>query len=190
MGLPAPPLFHTNWSPREFFAPLAVITSRNLILGALLLLSLSAIFGVLNLKRTRELRSDLVRANADRQTAEQLRITREKDIAGREAAVAAARTKLDDTQNRVASTEAELAKAQTEKSDLQAKLRQNESETTELRKRIEESKTTAMDSPSAASAAELRAQLEEAKKRLEAAELEKTLLSDKMKVTQERAAQL
>lgn len=176
--------------PPRFFAPRAVITSRNLILGAVLLLTLSAIFAVLNLKRTRELRSDAVQANAARQTAEQLRITREKDIAGREAAVAAARAKLDDTQNSVASTEAELIKAQTEKSDLQAKLRQNESETTELRKRVEESKTIAVDSPSAAPAAELRAQLEEAKKRLDAAESEKTLLSDKMKVTQERAAQL
>jgi hypothetical protein len=168
-----------------------VITSRNLILAAVLLLTLSVIFGVLNLKRTRELRFGAARAEAGRLTAEHLGITREKDLAGREAAVAAARAKLDETRDRVSSTEAELLTTRTEKSDLQAKLRQNEIEITELRKRVEESNPAeAVASPSANSAAELRAQLEDARKRLDAAEREKTFLSDKMKVTEDRTAQL
>jgi hypothetical protein len=74
---------------------------------------------------------------------------------------------------------------------LQAKLRANETEIAELRKRIEsaETKPAAGASPSTASAAELQKQLEDAKKQLEAAEQEKLLLSDKMRITQERASQ-
>lgn len=167
-----------------------MITSRNLILASVLLLTLSVIFGVLNLKRTRELHSDLGRAEAGREAAQHLGLSREKEVAGREATVAATEAKLDDTQKRAASTEAELLQTRTEKSDLQAKLRQNEIEITELRKRLEESKPVDTGSPPAVSAAELRAQLEDARKRLDAAEKEKALLSDKMRVTQERAAQL
>src|SRR5205085_5008182 len=175
--------------PPQFFAPpVAVITSRNLILAAVLLLTLSVIFGVLNLKRTRELRSDATRSEAASQAAENLGLLREKDVAGREIAMASARAKLDDTQKRAANTEAELLQAQTEKSDLQAKLRQNESEIAELRTRVEESKPTAAPPP--ASATDLRAELEDAKKRLDTAEREKEVLSDKMKATQERATQL
>jgi hypothetical protein len=178
-------------SPPRIFRPQALITSRNLILAAVLLLTLSVIFGVLNLKRTRELRADATRAEAARLAAENLGLNREKDLAGREAAIVAARVTLDDTQKRAANTEAALLQAQTEKSDLQAKLRQSESEIAELRKRAEESKpTVAAAAPPAASATELRAELEDAKKRLDAAEREKELLSDKIKITQERASQL
>jgi hypothetical protein len=167
------------------------MTSRNLIFAAVLLLTLSVIFGGLNLKRTRELRSDAARAEAGRQAAENSVLRREKEVAGREAATAAAMSKLDDTQRRSTNTEAELLQAQTEKSDLQAKLRQNENELAELRKRVEESKpATAPPTPPAASGADLRAELEEARKRLVAVEREKELLSDQMKATEERATQL
>lgn len=157
-----------------------------------MLLALSAVFGLLNLKKTRGLRTEIVQTESARQTAENLRISREKDLKGREAAVAAANAKFGDTQSKVATTEAELLKAQTEKNDLQAKLRANETEIAELRKRIEnaDAKPVAGTSPSTASPAELQAQLEDAKKQLDAAEKEKVLLSDKMKVTQDRSTQL
>ena len=169
-----------------------MITSKHLIGASLLLLALSAVFGVLNLQKTRGLRTEIIQSESARQTAEQLRLSREKDLKGREAAVAAANAKFGDTQNKVASTEAELLKAQTEKNDLQAKLRANETEIAELRKRIEtaETKPVAGGPPSTASPAELQAQLEDAKKQLDAAEKEKVLLSDKMKVTQDRSTQL
>lgn len=156
------------------------------------MLALSAVFGLLNLKKTRGLRTEIVQTESARQTAENLRISREKDLKGREAAVAAANAKFGDTQSKVATTEAELLKAQTEKNDLQAKLRANETEIAELRKRIEnaDAKLVAGTSPSTASPAELQAQLEDAKKQLDAAEKEKVLLSDKMKVTQDRSTQL
>ena len=169
-----------------------MITSKQLIGASVLLLVLSALFGVLNLQKTRGLRMVIGQSETARQTAEQLRLSREKDLKGREAAVAAASAKFGDTQNKVASTEAELLKAQTEKNDLQVKLRANETEIAELRKRIDnaETKPVAGSPPSTASPAELQAQLEDAKKQLDAAEREKVLLSDKMKVTQERSPQL
>ena len=172
--------------------PRSVITSRQLIGISLLLLAGAAVLGVLNLQKTRGLRTEVTQSETARQTAEQLRVSREKELKGREAAVAAALAKFGDTQSKVASTEAELLKAQTEKNDLQAKLRKNETEIAELRKRIEnaESKPVAGAPPATTSAADLQAQLEDAKKQLVAAEQEKVFLSDKMKVTQERSPQL
>ena len=169
-----------------------MITSRQLIGASVLLLALSAVLGLLNLQKTRGLRTEIIQSESARQTAEQLRLSREKDLKGREAAVAEANAKFANTQSKVVSTEAELLKAQTEKNDLQAKLRANETEIADLRKRIEsaETKPVAGALPSTASAAELQKQLEDAKKQLEAAEQEKVLLSDKMKVTQERSTQL
>jgi len=130
-------------------------------------------------------------SEAARQTAEQQRASREKLLKDREAAVAAASAKYGDTQNKVAGIEAELTKVMAEKNDLLAKLRANETEIADLRKRIEsgESKPVPGVLP-ATSPTELQAQLEDARKQLDAAEREKVLLSDKMKVTQEKSTQL
>jgi len=167
------------------------VTAKQLIFVSVALLGLSAIFAVLNLQKTRGLRTEVVQSETARQTAEQQRASREKLLKDREAAVAAANAKFGDTQNKVVSTEAELAKVQAEKNDLQGKLRANETEIAELRKRIAnaDTKPVAGDSPSS-STVELQAQLEDAKKQLDAAEREKVLLSDKMKVTQEKSTQL
>jgi hypothetical protein len=168
------------------------VTSRQLIFASVALLGASAIFAVLNLQKTRGLRTEIVEKEAARQTADQQRISREKQLKDREAAVAAANAKFGDTQNKVASTEAELAKVQTEKNDLQAKLHANETEIAELNKRIAgaETKPAVPGVSPSSSTNELQAQLEDAKKQLDAAEREKVLLSDKMKVTQEKSTQL
>jgi hypothetical protein len=169
-----------------------VITSRTLIGASVALLALSAIFGILNTQRTRRLRAEVTGSEIARQNAEQARTRREKELKGREEAVAAANAKFGDTQTKVASTEAELLKVQTEKNDLQAKLRANETEIADLRKRIENPNTKPAADASAptVSPAELQAQLDDAKKQLDAAEREKVLLSDKMKSSQERSTQL
>ena len=164
-----------------------MITSRQLIGCSVALLALSGVFGLLNLQKTRGLRSELTQSENHRQTADRLRLSREKELEGREAAADA---KFADAQGKLASTEADLLRAQTEKNDLQATLRANETEIAELNQRIEEaeSQAAAGSPPATASAAELQAQLEEAKKQLEAAEQEKILLSDKMKVVPEPSA--
>ncbi len=157
-----------------------------------MLLGLSAIFAVLNLQKTRGLRTEVVESENARQTAERSRASREKQLKDREAAVAAATAKFGGVENKVAGVEAELAKVQTERNDLQAKLHANETEIADLKKRIEgaEVKPAAGPPPASTSATELQAQLDDAKKQLDAAEREKVLLSDKMKVTQDKSSQL
>jgi hypothetical protein len=166
-----------------------VITSRQLIGCSFALLALSGVFGVLNLQKTRGLRNEIIQNESDRQTTEWLRLSREKELKGREAAAAEANAKFANIQGKLAGTETELLKAQTEKNDLQSKLQENETEIAELRQRIEtaESNPLASGPPASASAsaADLLAQLEAAKKQLEAAEKEKILLFEKMKVMPE-----
>ena len=136
---------------------------------------LSAALGVLNIQKTRGLRTQVTQTEVARNVAEQLLITRETDLKGREAAVAPASAKFGETRTKVESTEAELIKAQKGKKDLQAKLRENETEIAQLLKRIEqaEGKSAVSVNPSTASRADLQAQLEDAKKQLDAAEGEK-----------------
>jgi len=169
--------------------PPFVITSRQLIGCSVALLALSGVFGLLNLQKTRGLRGEIIQHKSDREAAERLRVSREEELQGREAAVAEANAKFATTQGKLAGTEAELLKAQTEKNDLHAKLQENETEIAELRQRIETAESEPVASgppgPGFASAADLLAQLEEAKKQLEAAEKEKIVLSDKMKVLAE-----
>ena len=168
------------------------VTSRQLIFASVALLSLAAAFGLLNFQKTRALRAEVAQSETSRVSAEQQSASREKQLKEREAAVVAANAKFGDSQNKIANHEAELTKVQAEKNDLEAKLRANETEIAELRKRIDaaETKPTASDSPGSPSVAELQAQLEDAKKQLDAAEREKILLSDKIKLTQERSTPL
>ncbi len=175
-----------------FSVPRFAFTSWQLILASVVLLGASAVFAILNLQKTRGLRTEVVQIQTARQTAEQQRASREKLLRDRETAVAAANAKFGETRSKAASTEAELTKVQAEKNDLQGKLRANETEIAELRKRIEtaESKPETPAAAPAGSMAELQAQLDDAKRQLDAAEREKVLLSDKMRVTQEKSAQL
>jgi cell shape-determining protein MreC len=165
-----------------------VIPPKTLIGVSLCLLALSAGLGVLNTQKTRGLRTEVIQTEAARKSAEQLRIARENEWKGREAAVAAANARFGETQTKVASAEAELTKAQKEKNDLQAKLRENETENAQLRKRIEqaEGEPVVNINPSSATTADLQAQVEDTRRQLDAAEREKTLLSDKIKAARER----
>ena len=166
-----------------------MITSRQLIGCSVALLTLSGAFGLVNLQKTRGLRNDLIQSESERQIADRLRLSREKELKGREAAVAEASAKFAHTQGQLASAEAELLRTQTEKNDLQTKLQANETEIAELRQRIVEvaAKPATAHPPAtaSASAAELQAQLDEANEQLEAAEKEKILLADKMRILQE-----
>jgi hypothetical protein len=103
--------------------------------------------------------------------------------------VPAANARFGETQTKTAGTEAELIQTKKEKDDLRAKLRENETEVVQLLKRVEEAerKPAVTADPSSASRADLQAQLEDMKTRLEAAEREKGLLSDKIRTAQERS---
>ena len=150
----------------------------------------SGLLGVLNGTKVKTLRNDANSAVAQKQMMERQRAAAEKEMKAREAKVAAQTAALTETDHRVAGAEADLVKIQTEKSDLQSKLQANEAQIAEFQKRIEElSKTPANPNPGAPSAAELQAQLEDARKQLESAEREKILLSDKFQSDMGRGAE-
>jgi hypothetical protein len=164
---------------------------KTIIGTSIFLLALSAALGLLNTQKMRRLRAQVTQAEVAQNLAERLRITREEDLKGREATVAATNARFSEARTQVASTEAELIKAQNGKNELQAKLRENEAATVQLLKRIEEAeKKPTLVVPSTASTANLQAQLDDAKKQLDAAEREKALLSDKMRASPERSTQL
>ena len=168
-----------------------MITSRQLILTSVGLLSLSAVVALLNLQKIHGLRAELVQSERARAMTEHQRVYHEKQLKEREAAVAAANAKSGDTEQKIANTEAELAKAQTEKNELQTKLRANEAEIADLHARIESAgMKNVPGTPPATSTADLQAQLDDAKRQLDAAERGKVLLSDKIKATQEKSTQL
>src|SRR5438552_13919362 len=127
-------------------------------------------------------------AKNQKEAADHARQTAEKAFKTREAKVAAEEAKLNDNEGRVASAEAELVKTQTEKSDLQAKQQAHEAQISELQKHIEEmNKSPANPNPGAPSVAELQAQLDDARKQLESAEHEKTLIAEKMRPAREQS---
>src|SRR5438067_939928 len=145
-----------------------------------LLLFASLVFGVLNANKVRELRADIATATRERDTAERQRLDAENDVKTREQKVAAELESIADNDGHVAAAEADLVKTETEKSDLQAKLQANEAQIAQLQKHVEElTKTPPNPNPGAPSAAELQAQLDEARKQLDGAEREKTLIADK-----------
>jgi hypothetical protein len=174
-----------------FVARISVNIPRTLIGASALLLTLSAVFGILIHQRTSALRMEVIQTDALRKLTEQLAARREKDLKAREATVAATSVQFDQAKTKMASAESELLKAQTAGDALQAKLRESDTEIANLRKRIVEAESKlATDAASAnPSAAELQAQLEEARKQVDAAEREKALLADKIKSAGERPAQ-
>ncbi|MEP6699540.1 MAG: hypothetical protein ABJB09_07410 [Verrucomicrobiota bacterium] len=157
-------------------------TSKTLILLSALLLAFSLIFGVFNFTKARGLRVVADQGEAARQEAQQLRLARDKDLK--------TNAKPGNTITKGANADAESAKSKAEKDELQAKLKANETEIAQLQQRLADAVTKAAAAPneSAASTAVLQNELEETKKRLDAAEGEKEFLADKLKGTPERPA--
>ena len=154
---------------------------RTLILFSVFLLIASTVLGVLNSTKVKALRVGISATTARERMAERRRLDAEKEMVAREANIAAQSSKVAETENQVARSEAELVKTQTEKSELLSKLRANEIQITELQKHLDElTRTTASPNPGAPSVAELQAQLDEARKQIDAAEEEKALLADKV----------
>lgn len=153
---------------------------RTLIIISVFLLLASTVFGVLNSTKIKALHAQVATAVTGKRTAQHDRMEAEKDITTREAELAERASKVGDSETHIASAEAELVKSQTEKSDLLSKLQAKEGQIADLEKRLDETtKTTANPNPGAPSVAELQAQLDEARKQIDAAEDEKTILADK-----------
>lgn len=153
------------------------------------LLGLSAILGVLNTNKSTALRAAAARSETARTDSERVHTAREKDLKAKEAAALA---KVNENQSKVAASEADVVKAQTEKSEFDAKLHANEAEIADLKQKLEGAvaQTVMPGAPPVAGAVDLQAQLTDLKQQLEAAEREKSLLTDKIRTSQDRSEQL
>ena len=149
----------------------------------------AAIFGALNLNKAKTLRSNAAEAFAARDNAERAHAQREKELKAREAAISAEQAKLKEREGNAGGAEEQLAQILKEKSQLENKLQAKETEITALQKQLEE-KQPGSANPGAATSTELQAQLDDARQQLDAAEREKSLLSEKVQAVAERSAQL
>jgi hypothetical protein len=168
--------------------PMAITaTPKSVIALSIILLAVAAIFGALNTYKVKSLRGNVTEATTARDAAEGRRVAEQKT---RDAGVAAAKAKATENERKIAKAEAELVQLQTEKADLQTKFQANQAEIASLRIRTEETGAKPSENPGAPSAAEMQAQLDDARRQLESAERENAFLSDKIRATQERSGQL
>ena len=149
----------------------------------MLLMGFAALFGLLNSNKVKTLRTELDVVTEARDAALRQSVAKETTLKNG----SSDNTKLSSAETRAATAEANLAKSRTEKADLEAKLKASQTQMTGLQKRVPELTTGATPTMSAG---DLKAQLEDVKKQLDAAEQEKSLLTDKMKSAGKRAAPL
>ena len=166
-------------------------TPKTLIGASVVLLLAAAIFSGLNVAKVKTVRSATATAQTTsaRDTTEHSRVQREKELKARETAIAAEQAKLDEREAKTGAAEGQLTQILEEKKKLETKLQDKEAEMLTLEKQIEE-KQPASANPGAPSTVELQAQLDDARQQLEAAEREKSLLSEKVQAVRERSSQL
>ena len=168
-----------------------ILTARNLIATAALLLALAALFGLLNKFKFEGLHDTVLNTMAQQQAAEIRRIAQEKSLRAREKAAAEANRKIKEADTKAAQAEADLTQTQKEKADLQAKFDTMEAEITSLRKNVGEFGGDAVtEIPGLPTNAEADAQMNELRHALDSAEREKEILSDKLQTMQERVGQM
>ena len=167
-------------SPRFVAAP-------SLLVGAsIILLALSLLFGLLNMSKFRGLRSELSISLSEKESAIHLRSASEKKLKIREKEFSDATSKMSAAEEKMRTAEAELAKTQNEKAELQVTLQASESQIADLQKRIAEATVGGSTPGEAVAPSDLKSQLEEARRQVEAAEQEKTVLAEKVKAAQDR----
>jgi hypothetical protein len=164
-------------------------TPKTLIGASVVLLLAAAIFGGLNLAKVRTVRSAPAEATSARDIAGPSRVQRDKELKARESAIAAEQAKLDEREAKTGVAEGQLTQILEEKKKLETKLQDKEAEVLTLQKQVEE-KQPASANPGAPSTVELQAQLDDSRQQLEAAEREKSLLSEKVQAVRERSSQL
>ena len=151
--------------------------SIRVLLGiSLLLLTLSAVFGVLNAAKVKSLRTEQESA-----LASAARIAASQTRSHRSEGAGVDKVKLAEIETRAANAEADAAKARTEKAAATAKLQANENELAQLQKKVEElsGASTQPAAPNGPSVTELQAQLDDARRQLDNAEREKLFLAEK-----------
>ena len=150
-------------------------------------MTLSLLFGFLNTSKVKGLRNDIVTTTSARDVAERSRAASEKKLKAHEVEVAAATSKATAAEAKATTAEADLTKAQNEKAEFEAKLQASDAQVADLQKRIADATIGGVPgSPEGISPNEMKAQLDDTRKQLEAAEQEKAVLGDKVKEAQDR----
>jgi hypothetical protein len=153
------------------------------------LMALSLLFGFLNTSKVKSLRSEIVTATSVRDIADRSRMASERKLKSRETDFAAATSKADAAEAKATRAEADLTRAQNEKAEMESKLQASEAQVADLQKRVADATIGGVPgSPEAVSPNEMKAQLDDTTKQLEAAEQEKAILGNKVKEAQERVA--
>ncbi len=156
---------------------------------SIFLMALSLLFGFLNTSKVKSLRSENVTTNSARDIAERSRTASEKKLKARETDFVAASSKATEAAAKATSVEADLTKVQNEKAEIESKLQASEAQVADLQKGGADTTVGGVPgSPEGMSPNEIKAQLDDTKKQLDAAEQEKTLLADKVKEAQDRVA--
>jgi hypothetical protein len=152
-----------------------------------LLMALSLLLGFLNTNKVKGLRNEIVTNISARETSDRARMASEKKLKARETDFTAATNKATAAETKASSAEAELTKAQNEKAEIESKLQASEAQVADLQKRVADATAGGVaGGPEGVSPNEMKAQLDDTKKQLEAAELEKTVLAEKVKEAQDR----
>ena len=149
------------------------------------LMARSLLLGFLNTNKVKGLRNEIVTNISQREQAEVSRRASEKKLKAREADFTAATNKATAAEEKASSAEAELTKAQNEKAEIEAKLQASETQVADLQKRVADA-TAGVPGGEGISPNEMKTQLDDTKKQLEAAEQEKAVLADKVKEAQDR----
>ena len=156
---------------------------------SMLLMTLSLVFGFLNTSKVKALRNELVTSISARETSERARMASQEKLKGRETDFIAAQNKATAAEAKATSAEAELTRAQNEKAEIEARLQASEGEIADLQKRVADATIAgAPNEPESISPNELKETLDQTKQQLEAAEQEKSLLADEVKVARSRVA--
>jgi hypothetical protein len=164
------------------------VMPKSLIGTSLFLLTLSLLFGFLNTSKVKGLRSQLADSISREQMAMNARSANEKKIKAREKEFSDGASKIAAAEAKASNAEAELHKAQNERAELAAKLQAGEGQIADLQKRVADATVGAANGVGEASPDEIKTQLDDAKRELEAAEQEKAVLADKVKAAQDRVA--
>ena len=150
---------------------------------------LSLPFGFLNMRKAESLRSEIMISTRAREIAERARVTSEEKLKKREADIAAAANKVAAAEAKASSAEADLTRTQNEKAEIESKLQAGEAQIADLQRRVADATVgSAPVAPEDVSPNEVKVQLDDTKKQLEAAEQEKSILADRVREAEDRLA--
>ena len=165
-------------------------TPKLLIGISVAFLAFSLFLGLLNASKIWDLRNDLSTNISEKENAMRLRAASERKLKAQEKEFAEARSRAKAAEEKANGTEAKLARAQNEKAELEAKLQASETEVADLQKRVAEATMGGGEGAEGAVPNDLKSQLDDARKQLEAAEREKSVLAEQVQAAQERITQM